>query len=731
MKPMFLSQVMLAMALSGAIAAEAQTREIPTAPAGDQEFLMVDTGSGSTNPGAPGSGLFNAPAQGGIFQWIAGKFTFGHAAQISSVEGWMRIHQAGTVIVNLYADAGNLPGERLFQQSFAKNVGPFAQRWEGFGPLGWQVPAGTYWISFEAQPNFDADMISGAPFPLAGYAFFNDQSGNLWLSSPADLGVRVRGASAPVIISPLSAQATVGRDFVYQLETRGADTVGASNLPAGLTFDPTLRAITGRPTGAGTFQIGLSATNTRGTTSATLVLTVQPPPTGPVIASSTAVTGRTGLRFSFQVFTSGATSAARVTATGLPPGLTIDSMTGVISGIATTDGSYGVNLLVTGGSTTTTGTLQMTFTSDLAVPVITSASSATLTPGQPFSYTIVAPAETSPSDTTTFALFGNLPAGLGFDPVRGVISGTYNGDAPAVAGDGIDLSGGVITNVQLFATNGQGTTTIPVIFFLTPTGVANISTRLAVGDGENVLIAGFIITGNAPKKVVILGRGPSLNIGGVPVPGTLPDPVMELRDPATGTLIGSNDDWRSAQEQEIIDTTVAPTNDREAAMIAILNPGSYTAIVKGKPGATSGITIVELYDLGTASLDVDSNSKLANLSTRGFVQTGDNIMIGGFIIRGSTQRVVVRAIGPLLAQFGVAGAMQDPTLELHGPGGLIAANDDWRSDQEQELIASTVAPTDDRESAVIANLPPGAYTAVVRGKNGTSGVALVELYLLN
>ena len=312
-----------------------------------------------------------------------------------------------------------------------------------------------------------------------------------------------------------------------------------------------------------------------------------------------------------------------------------------------------------------------------------------------------------------------------------MISGTYNGDASAVTRDGIDLSGGVITNVQIFATNGQGTTTIPIIFFLTPTGVANISTRLAVGDGENVLIAGFIITGNAPKKVVILGRGPSLNIGGVPVPGTLPDPVMELRDPATGTLIGSNDDWRSAQEQEIIDTTVAPTNDREAAMIAILNPGSYTAIVKGKPGATSGITIVELYDLGTASLDADSNSTLANLSTRGFVQTGDNVMIGGFIVRGATQRVIVRAIGPFLAQFGVAGAMQDPTLELHGPGGLIAANDDWRSDQEQEITASSLAPTDNRESAIIANLVPGAYTAIVRGKNGTSGVALVELYLLN
>jgi hypothetical protein len=166
-------------------------------------------------------------------------------------------------------------------------------------------------------------------------------------------------------------------------------------------------------------------------------------------------------------------------------------------------------------------------------------------------------------------------------------------------------------------------------------------------------------------------------------------------------------------------------------MIAILNPGSYTAIVKGKPGATSGITIVELYDLGTASLEANSNSSLANLSTRGFVQTGDNVMIGGFIIRGSTQRVIVRAIGPLLSQFGVVGAMQDPTLELHGPGGLIAANDDWRSDQEQEIIASTVAPTDNRESAVIANLPPGGYTAIVRGKGGTSGVALVELYLLD
>ena len=163
--------------------------------------------------------------------------------------------------------------------------------------------------------------------------------------------------------------------------------------------------------------------------------------------------------------------------------------------------------------------------------------------------------------------------------------------------------------------------------------------------------------------------------------------------------------------------------------MATLNPGNYTAIVRGKNGAT-GIGLVEVFDLGTASLENSSNAKLANISTRGFVRTGDDVMIGGFIISGATTRVIVRAIGPDLTNRGVPGALPDTILEINGANGLVASNDDWQSTQRQEIIDTTVPPNDPRESAVVANLVPGNYTAVVRGKNGGTGVALVEVFAL-
>jgi hypothetical protein len=281
--------------------------------------------------------------------------------------------------------------------------------------------------------------------------------------------------------------------------------------------------------------------------------------------------------------------------------------------------------------------------------------------------------------------------------------------------------------VQLFATNSHGTSTLPLIFFLAPTGAVNISTRIAVGSGDNVLIGGFIITGNAPKKVVIRAIGPSLKVNGVPIPGAMQDPVLELHDP-TG-LLGTNDNWRDSQENEIIGTGIPPTDDHESAILAYLSPGNYTAVVLGKDGST-GIAVVEVYDLGTVSLDQSSNAKLAQISTRGTVLTGDNVMIGGFIVQTSATKVIVRAIGPSLNGI-VPGTLQDTVLELHdGSGTTIMSNDDWRSDQEQQIIDTTVPPKDDHESAIVATLNPGAYTAIVRGKNNTTGVALVEVYTL-
>jgi hypothetical protein len=243
-----------------------------------------------------------------------------------------------------------------------------------------------------------------------------------------------------------------------------------------------------------------------------------------------------------------------------------------------------------------------------------------------------------------------------------------------------------------------------------------------VETGENVLIGGFIVTGTQPKKVIVRAIGPSLSSL---FAGVLADPFLELRD-SSGALIRANDNWRNDQEAEIIASTIPPSDDLESAIVATLpaNGSAYTAIVRGVNDGT-GIGVVEAYDLNQAA-----DSELANISTRGLVQTGDNVLIGGIIVLGQNPlRVIVRAIGPSLT---VSGALADPTLELRdNNGALLDSNDNWRSDHEAEIIATTIPPSNDQESAIVRNLAPGNYTAIVRGVNNSTGVAVVEAYALN
>ena len=248
--------------------------------------------------------------------------------------------------------------------------------------------------------------------------------------------------------------------------------------------------------------------------------------------------------------------------------------------------------------------------------------------------------------------------------------------------------------------------------------LGNISTRLRVGAGDNALIGGFIITGTQPAKVIIRALGPSL-----PMPDRLANPALELRD-GSGAMIASNDDWRSTQEAEIL-ATIPPTNDNESAIVKTLAPGAYTAVVRDVNNA-SGVGLVEVYDLTQAA-----ESKLANISTRGFVGTGDNVMIGGTIVVGAATKVLFRAIGPSLASAGVPNPLQDPTMQLYtGNGTLIMENDNWRIPQYALINATGLAPSDDRESAFSITIGPGAYTAIVRGIGGSIGIASVEAYQL-
>ena len=293
-------------------------------------------------------------------------------------------------------------------------------------------------------------------------------------------------------------------------------------------------------------------------------------------------------------------------------------------------------------------------------------------------------------------------------------------DDPQLGGTGGDADGDGEDNLSEFLSATEPNDPDSVVH---TSRQLNVSTREMVGTGENVLIGGFIVSGSAPKQVLLRAIGPSLGAFGVT--GVLQDPTLELHD-STEAVIFSNDNWRETQEAAIAATGLAPNDDREAAVPATLEPGAYTAILQGKNN-TTGNALIEAYDL-----DATAESQFANISTRGQVGTGDAVLIGGLIISSEASaqaNVVVRALGPSLGVLGVTGALQDPTLELHDSNGaLLAFDDDWREAQEGIISSTGLSPNDDREAAIFAHLAAGAYTAIVRGSNDTTGIGLVEVY---
>jgi hypothetical protein len=251
---------------------------------------------------------------------------------------------------------------------------------------------------------------------------------------------------------------------------------------------------------------------------------------------------------------------------------------------------------------------------------------------------------------------------------------------------------------------------------------------MQVQGGNNVLIAGFIVTGNAQKTVGIVGVGPSLSQFFSDV---LSDPTLELH---TGnTTLMTDDNWQddSSQATLLSSNGIAPSDPKESGIVAALPANaSYTAILAGKNGGT-GIGTVQIFDISQSA-----DSQLANISSRGFVLTGNNVMIGGFILggNGANTRIVARGIGPSLAQFGLNPVLADPTIELHDSnGGTLASNDDWQDDQAQaaQLSANNLAPSDPKEAAIFTSLPPGQFTAILAGKSGGTGIGVVEIFNLH
>jgi hypothetical protein len=367
--------------------------------------------------------------------------------------------------------------------------------------------------------------------------------------------------------------------------------------------------------------------------------------------------------------------------------------------------------------------------------------------GPPFALLKFTPTGTK----TTFATPSLFPLGLAFDR-QGNVYLVEGNTIVKYAPNGTKTTFGSTPNPNrlafdgagnLFVSNANGTNTIVKFtpdgtqsvfvnsFISAPQGLAvepprgksvNIATRAKIQTGENALIGGFIVTGSAGKKVLLRAIGPSLANFGIQDP--LQNPVLELYN-ASNTFVNGNDDWRSQNAAAIQATGLAPSDDRESALLITLGPGNWTVIVRGKNN-TTGVGLFEVYDLDQAA-----DSTLANISTRGRIETAENVLIGGFILGGNGARAIVRAIGPSLGQAGVADALSNPTLSVRNADGIqVAANDDWKSTQRDEIQATGVAPNNDLESAYVGYFGAGNYTAIVSGVQGATGIGLVEVYNL-
>ena len=477
---------------------------------------------------------------------------------------------------------------------------------------------------------------------------------NAAIGSPATANVTILDDEGPpVITSPTNASGQRGEPFSYRITATNSPTsYGATGLPAGLSVDTASGLISGRPNDFGAFQVQISASNSKGTGTATLILSI-----------ASGETTIVQFRNDFQTVTDPQSSVTLIVDLARAGG---ESDAEVSVDYATGDGS-----------------------AKAGVDYEPQAGRLVFAPGQKQqSITIAITPRGSPGPDRTF--FVDLS-----NPSRGMLGRSR----ATIVSTHPDLS----------------------------TKLLNISTRAPVRSGEEVMIAGFIVDGSVPKRIVLRAIGPSLTA--MEVPNAIQDPTLTLMD-ANGSQIAFNDNYRqnSVEDRQALENSgLSPTDERESAIVATLAPGSYTAILRGK---SNGTGLVEVYDIGGTS-----SSRFVNIATRSRVNEGDNgAMIAGFIVgapnqgAGTSQRVILRAIGPSLSDAGIADVLENPTLEIYRGSQKILENDDWKTDQRQELQASGLAPTKDREAAIIADLEPGSYSVVIRGKSNTTGVALAEVY---
>jgi uncharacterized repeat protein (TIGR03803 family) len=544
--------------------------------------------------------------------------------------------------------------------------------------------------------------------------------------------------SVPVITSASAASGQIDRGFTYQITATNRPTsYDADGLPEGLQVTRNTGVISGIPKVTGTFSVVLSASNARGTGTQILTLTIFGG--SPVITSPTTAKGQENVFFTYQI--TATNNPTSYDAFGLPAGLTVNRSSGLISGTPTVSGTFNVQISASHGGGTGSATLALSIT-PAGITLVQFRNGAYSATSSDNSVTLIVDLNRAAGDNGAFAVDyatadGSAQAGRDYQPQSGTLS-----FGPGESQRSITISlipRGEPSDDRTFSVAlanpsrgviGRNSATVTISSPDLATKLLNISTRAPVRGGEEVMIAGFIIHGSAQKQIVLRGIGPSLTDKGVPT--AVSDPTLTLMD-SNGAQIAFNDDHQTnsiADQQTINANGLAPQDERESAIVATLAPGTYTAILRGK---TNGTGLVEVYDISRTTA-----SRFVNIATRSRVNEGDNgAMIAGIIVGspegqpGSTQRLVIRAIGPSLASAGITDVLDNPTLEIYRGTQKILENDDWKTDQRQALQATGLAPTKDKEAAVLIDLEPGSYSAVIRSKNGTTGVAVAEVYQLS
>ena len=460
----------------------------------------------------------------------------------------------------------------------------------------------------------------------------------------------------------------------------------------------------------------------------------------PVITSPNTASGQRGEPFSYRI--TATNSPTSYGASGLPAGLSVDPSTGLISGTPNDFGTFQVQISASNSKGTGTATLTLTIVSGETTVVQFRDDFHTVSPPQDTVTLIVdlarAGGEQQEDVTVDYTTTdGSAKAGEDYQPQAGQLVFAPGQKQQTITvtithreTPGPDRTFFVDLSNPSRGAVGRSRATIVITHPDFSTKLLNLSTRAPVRTGEGVMIAGFIIQGNTPKRIVLRGIGPSLTQR--EVPSAIEDTTLTLMD-SNGSQIAFNDDHpqNSAEDRQTLEQNgLSPEDERESAIVATLAPGIYTGILRGK---SNGNGLIEVYDIGGTAA-----SRFVNIATRSRVNEGDHgAMIGGFIVAapqdqpGVPQRIVIRALGPSLGDVGIGDVLDNPTLEIYRGSQKILENDDWKSDQRQALQASGLAPTKDKEAAIITDLEPGSYSAVIRGKSNTTGIALAEVYQLN